>query len=631
MASINTDLFRLGIDIGSTTAKVVLLNTSGETVFSSYRRHHAETLATLQSILVETQQLLGDIPVSLLITGSAGLGIAEKYDLPFIQEVISSAEVVHQRYPQVKTLIDIGGEDAKVIFFDEQNRPDIRMNGSCAGGTGAFIDEMATLLNVPVSELEDLASQHTTIYPMASRCGVFAKTDLQNLLSRQIAKEDIAASVFHAVVLQSLATLARGHDICPDILFSGGPLTFMPSLRDSFLNVLNMTPEQVIRAETPELLPALGAALTNSKSRQTWSLSDLLNHLAIERVHAQSLKNRHRPLFESEEVFQTWMEEGKKHRIERTAVSHNPSAQYYLGIDSGSTTTKIVLIDAQGKVVFEHYANNVGNAINAVQKGLGELRQLFEAQGFLPQITRSAVTGYGEDLIRAAFGMDEGMVETLAHFRAAKAFDKDVSFVLDIGGQDMKALFIKDGHIQNIEINEACSSGCGSFIESFARNMGYNVADFAQLACTANAPYDLGTRCTVFMNSKVKQALREGADISDISAGLAYSVIKNALHKVLKITNTDVLGERIVVQGGTFRNPAVQKALEESIGQKVICPDMAELMGAYGAALTAFDNFTNGAQEASSFIDSVASMKMMNSTGKRFAAEGVKINALSQN
>ncbi len=604
MASMGVDsnCLRLGIDIGSTTAKVVILNRSGETIFSSYRRHNAETLATLQSILLEAQQRLGDIQLSLLITGSAGLGIAEKYDLPFIQEVIASAEVVHQRYPQVKTLIDIGGEDAKVIFFDEQNRPDIRMNGSCAGGTGAFIDEMATLLNVPVSELENLASHYTTIYPMASRCGVFAKTDLQNLLSRQIAKEDIAASVFQAVVLQSLATLARGHDICPDILFSGGPLTFMPSLRNTFLKVLNMTPEQVIRAETPELLPALGAALAHSTTRQLWSLPELLNHLAAERVHAQSKKNRHKPLFESEDVFQAWVETGKKHRIKRTAVTGNQDTPYFLGIDSGSTTTKIVLIDDHGRVIFDHYANNGGNAINAVQKGLGELRQLFETQGFLPKIARSTVTGYGEDLIRAAFGMDEGMVETLAHFRAAKAFDKDVTFVLDIGGQDMKALFIKDGHIQNIEINEACSSGCGSFIESFARNMGYNVADFAQLACTANAPYDLGTRCTVFMNSKVKQALREGADISDISAGLAYSVIKNALHKVLKITNTDILGERIVVQGGTFRNPAVQKALEESIGRSVICPDMAELMGAYGAALTAHDSFVNGSQEASTFI-----------------------------
>jgi predicted CoA-substrate-specific enzyme activase len=592
----------MGIDVGSTTAKVVVLDSGEETVYSTYRRHNAETLATLQSMLLEAMQALGDAKVDLLVTGSAGLGVTEKYNLPFIQEVVASAEVVRQRYPQVKTLVDIGGEDAKIIFFDDEDRPDIRMNGSCAGGTGAFIDEMSTLLNVPVSELDRLASRQTTIYPMASRCGVFAKTDLQNLLSRQIPKEDIAASVFHAVVLQTLATLARGRDPLPAILFSGGPLTFMPSLKEAFREMLKMKAEDILCAENLELLPALGAALAISSARRNYSIQELIDVLRVETSHTQSTQNRHPALFESMEDYQKWEVTRKQHKIERVDIGTQPDVDYFLGIDSGSTTTKVVLIDAQGRVAFDYYSNNGGNVISAVQKGLSQIRQRFDGHSHSPRIARSVVTGYGEDLIRAAFGLDEGMVETLAHFRAAKAFDQDVTFILDIGGQDMKAIFVRDGHIQNIEINEACSSGCGSFIESFARAMGYNVADFAQLACSAEAPCNLGTRCTVFMNSRVKQALREGARINDISAGLAYSVIKNALHKVLKVTNTDILGEHIVVQGGTFRNPAIQKALEQLLGRQVICPDLAELMGAYGAALTARDAHLNHGKSENSFF-----------------------------
>ncbi len=584
-----TNSYRLGIDIGSTTAKVVLLNAEGDVAFSAYRRHNAETLATLKEILNASMEKLGNAEVAFLVTGSAGMGVAEKYDLPFIQEVVASAEVIRQRHPQVRTLVDIGGEDAKIIFFDEQYRPDIRMNGSCAGGTGAFIDEMATLLGVAVSDLDDLASRSTTIYPMASRCGVFAKTDLQNLLSRQVPKEDIAASVFHAVVLQTLATLARGRDVRPTLLFSGGPFTFLPTLQTAFLNVLNLTESDVVQAESPELLPALGAALAESSIRRTESIQGLIDTLSEDKTHALAQVNRHNALFDSPDQYQDWVQNHKNHRIEKIAIADCTDTDYFLGIDSGSTTTKVVLIDAGGRVAFSFYANNGGNSIKAVQNGLGSIRQAFEGKDFSPRIARSVVTGYGEDLIRAAFGMDEGIVETLAHFRAARAFDPQVTFILDIGGQDMKAIFIKDGQIQNIEINEACSSGCGSFIESFARNMGYGVADFAGLACNAPSPYNLGTRCTVFMNSRVKQALREGARINDISAGLAYSVIKNALHKVLKITNTEILGDHIVVQGGTFRNPAVQKALEVLIGRPVVCPDLAELMGAYGAALTARD------------------------------------------
>jgi predicted CoA-substrate-specific enzyme activase len=596
--------YRLGIDIGSTTAKAVIFSPRGEMTFSTYRRHNTETLAALQTILREAQTRLGDVTAGLMITGSAGMGLAETFGLPFIQEVVASADVINRQYPGVRTLIDIGGEDAKIIFYDDLRRPDIRMNGSCAGGTGAFIDEMATLLGVPLTELNGLAERSTTIYPMASRCGVFAKTDLQNLLSRQVPKEDIAASVFHAVVLQTLATLARGRDVKPGVLFSGGPFTFMPALKASFIKTLHLTRKDVVDMDSPELLPAMGAALSDSTERVTMRLSELLDVLAQPKVHSSAGENREKALFESPAAFDEWQAEQAGHRIERVDPAEAGEGDYFLGIDSGSTTTKVVLVDEIGRVVFSDYSNNDGNSIKAVQAGLGRMRETLAASGGAERfhISRSVATGYGEDLIRAAFGLDDGLVETLAHFRAAKAFDPLVSFILDIGGQDMKAIFIRDGQIQNIEINEACSSGCGSFIQSFARNMGYGVADFAKLATASDAPYNLGTRCTVFMNSRVKQALREGAGIDDISAGLAYSVIKNALHKVLKITNIDVLGSHIVVQGGTFRNPAVQRALEELIGRPVVCPDLAELMGAYGAALTARDAWLTGQDAGSTFI-----------------------------
>jgi predicted CoA-substrate-specific enzyme activase len=584
---------RLGIDVGSTTAKAVLLGLDGELLFSSYRRHNAETVQTLQQILAEAKEKVGNVKMDVLITGSAGMGVCERFSLPFLQEVIASAEVVRQLYPQVKTLIDIGGEDAKMIFFKDADAgmPDIRMNGSCAGGTGAFIDEMSGLLNVPVTELDALAGKSSMIYPMASRCGVFAKTDLQNLLSRDIPRADIAASVFHAVVLQTLSALSRGYIPKAAVLFCGGPLTFLPSLKRAFMKVLCLEQEDVLDVENTQLLPAIGAALTESSAKQTFALSALIEHLGTDQAHETANQNRLPALFKDQADYQKWETARMRHKIERVDAADLNGDKLFLGIDSGSTTTKVVLIDERGRVAFEYYVNNKGDAIGAVQHGLDEAHRHFTERGKALHVTRSMVTGYGEDLIRAAFGLDGGMVETLAHFRAAKAFDKDVSFIMDIGGQDMKAIFVKDGFIQDIKINEACSSGCGSFIESFARNMGYTAAEFAKEATSGESPCDLGTRCTVFMNSKVKQSLREGASINDISAGLAYSVIKNALHKVLKVTNTENLGEHIVVQGGTFRNPAVQKALENLLGREVICPDMAELMGAYGAALTARDQY----------------------------------------
>ncbi len=592
----------MGIDLGSTTAKVVVLNPTGEMVFSAYQRHNADTLVTLQQMIQDLSQAFGDLKVYPLITGSAGMGISERFELPFIQEVIASAEVVSHFYPTVKTLIDIGGEDAKIIFFNPDGAPDIRMNGSCAGGTGAFIDEMAGLLNIPVDGLSTLAERHAAIYPIASRCGVFAKTDVQNLLSREVSQEDIAASIFHAVVLQTLATLSRGTKPSPPIIFSGGPLTFLPALRTAFIHILGLEDQDIQSAKHTELLPAIGAALASQENQQAFSLAELQVLFQKENRGNHPAQNSLRPLFLDNNTRRSWESARNRRQVSRVDIQDLNNADCFLGVDSGSTTTKLVLVDEQGRLAFEYYCSNHGNPLLAVRNGLKLIRRQFSRCARPPKIRHSMVTGYGEDLVRTAFGFDGGMVETLAHYQAARAFDRDVSFVLDIGGQDMKAIFAKDGHIENIEINEACSSGCGTFIEAFARSTGYPVADFGQIACEAASPYDLGTRCTVFMNSKVKQALREGAAIADISAGLAFSVIKNALQKVLKITDPAVLGDHILVQGGTFRNPAIQRAIEILLDKEVCCPDIAELMGAYGAALTARDAFVRKTNKPSPFM-----------------------------
>ena len=593
---------KVGLDIGSTTVKAAVLDSAGKLVFHAYRRHHAETVVTLQSILEEAVAELGERPVSLLVTGSAGLGISESYGLPFIQEVVASAEVVRQLYPHARTFIDIGGEDAKIIFFDPKGLPDIRMNGSCAGGTGAFIDQMATLLNTTPSGLNDLVARHKTVYPMASRCGVFAKTDVQNLIAREVEREDIAASIFMAVVLQVVATLGRGRQPLPPVLFGGGPLTFLPELKRFFMRYLNLAPQDDLAAEHSELLPAMGAAVALSSQRRETDLNTVLEMLRAA-PQSTALDRRRLPShFPNLEERRYWLENRYQQHTSRVELSEAIQAPCFLGIDSGSTTTKLVLLDRQGRMAFNHYTGNNSNPIGAVKEGLEKLHDLVRQLPTPLQIARTVVTGYGEDLIRTAFSADHGMVETLAHYRAARAFDPQVSFILDIGGQDMKAIFIRNGHIQNIELNEACSSGCGSFIETFARSMNHSVVDFARKACDSQAPCDLGTRCTVFMNSRVKQALREGAEISDISAGLAVSVIKNALHKVLKITNTAVLGDHILVQGGSFRNPAIHRAVEQILEKKVICPDIAELMGAYGAALTALDEWQVAPQLQTHFV-----------------------------
>lgn len=594
-------IYKSGIDIGSTTAKMVVYDENDNMIFSTYVRHNADVKETLLSILENVLSMHGDIKLSLAMTGTAGMGVCEKTGISFVQEVIASSTAIRKVYPYCRTLIDIGGEDAKIIVFDNNFKADIRMNGNCAGGTGAFIDQMSTLLNVAPSDLSALAEKSTSVYPIASRCGVFAKTDVQTLISRDIPKSDIAKSIFQAVAVQTINTLAKGFEIKPKILFTGGPPTFLPELKKTFLVVLDATEDDVYNVDRPELTAAIGAAFSDMEEQIVLTVSEIINLVGnMSAVKAVGSKHRE-SLFDSKEIYLLWNEKHSKHKVRSVSIESLNGKNVFLGIDSGSTTTKIVMTDEDGNVALRHYRNNNGNPVGAVSDGLDDIKKELDEKDIKVNVARSAVTGYGEDLIKAAFNMDEGIVETMAHYRGAKAFDEKVSFILDIGGQDMKAIFIKDGIIENIEINEACSSGCGSFIETFARGMGYKVADFANIACESENPCDLGSRCTVFMNSKVKQSLREGATVADISAGLAMSVTLNCFTKVLKITDTDVLGDHIVVQGGTFKNAAVLRSVEKFLGKDVIRPDISELMGAYGCALMALDIYKSD-KEPSTFI-----------------------------
>jgi predicted CoA-substrate-specific enzyme activase len=581
-----------GIDIGSTTVKMVFCDCGGRMVFSRYRRHHALAVDTVRAMLAEARQELGNCTLDLAFTGSAGMGVAESFAFPFIQEVVASTKLIRQRWPDVRTLIEIGGEDSKIAFFDDRFQPDIRMNGNCAGGTGAFIEQMAVLLDEPLESFNGLAERSRVLHPIASRCGVFAKTDIQALLSNRVSREDIAASVFHAMALQVISTLACGRDIREKILFAGGPLTFFPRLRDAFCRLLHLDPGvSVASCDHPELIAAEGAALHHGDSHCRVDIDHGLQILGNGSLHGRNeAGTRLAPLFRDRDEYTAWEERHREHRVQRIDIGLLDRASCFLGIDSGSTTVKILLMDGENRVAFTWYAPNGGDPIGAVRMGIDALRETCRTAGVLPRIVRTAVTGYGEDLIRAAFALDDGIVETVAHYRAARFFSPEVSFILDIGGQDMKAITVRDGVVSDIQINEACSSGCGSFIETFARSLNYAVADFATIACEADAPFDLGTRCTVFMNSRVKQALREGASVGEISAGLACSVIRNSLYKVLKLKDPATLGERIVVQGGAFRNPAVLRAFELLIGREAIRPDISEMMGAYGAALTARRN-----------------------------------------
>ena len=580
---------RLGIDIGSTTAKVMAIHESDEILYAKYVRHNARVKEALLACLTELEQLVDDPVVSVRMTGSVGMGVAEKYAIPFVQEVVAATRAIRQAYPGVQSLIDIGGEDAKVVFFRNGEAKDLRMNGNCAGGTGAFIDQMAVILGVEVGELDQLAARSTKIYPIASRCGVFCKTDIQNLVAKNVSREDIAASIFHAVAVQTVVTLAHGCDIKAPVLFCGGPLTFMPTLRKAFKDYLSLKDEDIVLPANGTQLPALGTALYEVPGGQEkeMRLSELLALLRTDPVSGGKGEARGLPpVFKDEMEYRVWQMRMAEHSVAKASLRKGLQ-DVFLGIDSGSTTTKIVVTDDRARIVYSYYANNNGNPIGAVEQGLRKLKEECEACGAGLNIRGGCSTGYGEDLVKAAFGFRWGIVETIAHYLSARHLNKEVSFIFDIGGQDMKAVFVSDGVINRIEINEACSSGCGSFIETFAKNLGYTPAEFARLACQAKHPCDLGTRCTVFMNSKVKQVLREGATVEDIAAGLAYSVVRNCLYKVLKLKDVSALGKHVFVQGGTMRNDAVVRAIELLTGAEVTRCDLPELMGAYGCALYA--------------------------------------------
>lgn len=576
---------KIGIDVGSTTVKVVVLDEQGSVCFSRYKRHHARAREVVADMLGELLQEQGDVEACACITGSVGMGMSERHSIPFIQEVVAATKAIQQDYPQVASMIDIGGEDAKIVFFEHGEAADLRMNGNCAGGTGAFIDQMAVILGTDVDELNRLALKAGRIYPIASRCGVFCKTDIQNLVARNVSREDIAASIFHAVAVQTVMTLAHGWDIKAPVLFCGGPLTFIPALRKAFAEYLHLREDEMVLPANGTLLPATGAALSRGEENETFKLSALIARLSEASAaadHPCGLK----PVFSSAGDYAVWEKRISSHRIGRASLREGVQ-DVFLGIDSGSTTTKIVVIDSDGNLLFTYYKPNGGHAIETVANGLALLKDRCREQGAVLNIKGSCSTGYGEDLIKAAFQLDAGIVETIAHYVAAHYLDRDVSFILDIGGQDMKAIFVDNGIINRIEINEACSSGCGSFIETFANTLGYTARDFASAACRSARPCDLGSRCTVFMNSKVKQVLREGATVDDIAAGLAYSVVKNCLYRVLKLKDVSELGRHIVVQGGTMRNDAVVRALELLTGAEVIRCDIPELMGAFGCALYA--------------------------------------------
>ena len=591
-------LYYAGIDIGSTTFKIIVTDREGKILFTDYRRHNTDIRETAKAVFGLMYGQLGECRLHCAMTGSVGMGYAERANIPFVQEVVASAELIRQKFPDISTFIDIGGEDSKMIFFAEGKSPDIRMNGSCAGGTGAFIDQTAALLGVETLELDQLAATAENIYPIASRCGVFSRTDIQNLASRNVSKNDIAASVFNAVAIQVISSLARGMDITPKLFFCGGPFHFLPELKKAFLKQLNLSEENCIGCEDARLIPAWGCALValQQETAEGVLLSRLLESTQNEKQGSfqDPLFKRLPALFSSEKEFNQWKTAKGSHEVPRVEWDELEDTDCFLGIDSGSTTTKIILIDKKKRIVFQDYLRNEGDSFHAMLKGMLRLQEEASRHQKKIRIIDSATTGYGENLIKTAFNLHQGVIETIAHYLAAKEILPNVSFVLDIGGQDMKAIFIENGTIKRLEINEACSSGCGSFIENFANMLHYPVAEFARMSCFAKAPCDLGTRCTVFMNSKVKQAMREGASVEDIAAGFSYSVVKNCLFKVLKLKDVKELGSQIVVQGGTFRNMSIVKALEELTGVEVAFSNIPELMGAYGAALYAMEKHREG-------------------------------------
>lgn len=645
-------VYRVGLDVGSTTAKIAVLDNNDNLIYSRFERHNAKVTELVTDYFREIEARLGNCRLRLCVTGSVGMHTAELLNTEFVQEVVAATVFARNRFPQAKTLIDIGGEDAKVVFFNGKSM-ELRMNGNCAGGTGAFIDQMSVLMGCSNARMNELAEASTHIYPMAARCGVFAKTDIQNLMSRNLPESDIAASIFHSIAVQTVTTLSRGRDFTPPILLCGGPLTFLPSLRKAFSNYLNIPLSDFIVLGEGNLIPALGCAL-RAADAPSRGIAELRATLAYERedAHADHTENcnhgkscdcceeensqhgsagKHGAdteeelplLFSSKAEYESWQKDKTKHHTPLYPM-HKGKEEVVIGIDSGSTTTKLVTVRAsgqeRGQIVFKDYSMNLGNPIKAVADALERLQEAARAAGAEISIVGSCSTGYGEELIKAAFGLDEGIIETMAHYHAAAKLMPDVSFILDVGGQDMKAIFVENGAVVRMELNEACSSGCGTFIQTFAQNLGYTVEDFARLACMATNPCDLGTRCTVFMNSKVKQVMREGASVPDIACGLSYSVVRNCLYKVLKLHGNDHLGNKVVVQGGTMKNDSVVRAFELLTGVSVARSNMPEMMGAYGCALNAINELSRQPSAKAATIDDLLDMaaydtRMLNCKG----------------
>lgn len=569
--------YALGIDIGSTTAKVVLRR--GESVvFECYERHFSQVREKTVELISRIKEIIGEDMFSVAVSGSAGLGLANAAQLPFVQEVFATAEAVRLNEPDTSCVIELGGEDAKIIFFD--GGIDERMNGTCAGGTGAFIDQMATLLNITVDELDELSLKSERLYPIASRCGVFAKTDIQPLLNQGAGKSDIAASIYQAVVNQTIAGLAQGKKISGKVLFLGGPLYYCKGLRLRFKETLKLSENEAVFPEYGRIAVALGASLYAEKTGNAYNAQSLIE--LIENAREVSSGNEVlEPLFNNVDEYKDFLKRHSAATVNGIDIKKY-TGKAFLGIDCGSTTTKLVLLSENNEILYTYYASNQGNPVEIVKQ---QLSTIYDLCGDRVKICGSAVTGYGEELIKNAFGVDYGIVETLAHYRAARYFQPKVDFILDIGGQDIKCFKIRNGTIDSIMLNEACSSGCGSFLETFAKAMGYSIEEFAKKGINSTAPVNLGSRCTVFMNSSVKQAQKDGASVEDISAGLSISVVKNAIYKVIRASSPEELGESIVVQGGTFYNDAVLRAFERELGHNVIRPSIAGLMGAYGAAL----------------------------------------------
>lgn len=581
----NTQTLLLGIDIGSTTLKATLLDENNQNIFSKYERHYADIPAKLKDILSEIASLYADCSVRTVITGSGGMKLAEKLGVTFVQEVVACAKAIRRYHPRTDVAIELGGEDAKITYF--QGGIEQRMNGTCAGGTGSFIDQMASLLETDASGLNEMAKHSKMIYPIAARCGVFAKTDVQPLLNEGIAKEDIAVSILQAVVIQTISGLACGRPIRGNVAFLGGPLFFLSELRKRFIETLKLTEEQVVFPADSQLYVALGAAIL-AKEEVSFSFAELLARLC--QVQPDHQIKQLPVLFENREAYLSFVSRHQQHTVTRKPLETH-TGRCFLGLDAGSTTTKLALIDEDGALLYSSYASNQGSPLKSGSKALSDLYEKLPKDA---TITYCAVTGYGEGLLKSALGIDIGEIETIAHYKAADFFLPGVNFILDIGGQDMKCLKIKDGTIDNILLNEACSSGCGSFLDTFASSMGLRIEEFANQALFAEHPVDLGSRCTVFMNSRVKQAQKEGASPSDISAGLSYSVIKNALFKVIKVKSPEDLGEKVVVQGGTFYNDAVLRGFELLTEREAVRPDIAGIMGAFGAALLAKERYEQG-------------------------------------